>query len=104
MAKTILQQLFDGEIYPSQTINPNNPRYNEAKKALAEEIDCFLKPLSKDEGEHFQKITDLYYEMAGIYNYECFAHGCRLGVKLVIESMNDANAKTELNEKDTLQG
>jgi hypothetical protein len=103
MAKSILQQLFDGEIYPSENINPSNPKYNEAKKLLAEEIDDFFKTLSGADRERFQKINDLYYEMASIYNYECFAHGFRLAVKLMVESMNDTN-RMQLDEINTPQG
>ena len=103
MAKTILQQLFDGEIYPSENINPSSPKYNEVKKILAEEIHHFQKTLSSDDREHFQKINGLYYEMESIYNYECFAHGFRLAVKFMVESMGTAT-KIQLEEKDTLQG
>jgi hypothetical protein len=88
MAKSILQQLFDGEIFPSEDINPNDPIYNEAKKSLDEETDYFLSILSGDDAERFQKINDLYIKTASIYNYECFAHGFRLAVTLLLESMS----------------
>ena len=88
MAKSILQKLFDGEIFPSEDINPNDPTYMEIKKALDEEIDYFLKTLLDDNLERFQKINDLYCKTSSIYSYECFAHGFRLAVNLMVDSMN----------------
>jgi hypothetical protein len=88
MAKSILQQLFDGEIFPSENINPSDHIYNEAKKALDEETDYFLGILSGDNIDRFQKINDLYHKTAAIYDYECFAYGFRLAVKLMAESIN----------------
>ena len=96
MAKSILQQLFDGEIFPSENIKPNDPQYNEAKKALAEATDYLLSVLSSENLDRFQKINELYYETASIYNYECFAHGFRLAVTLMVDAMSGAahNAKS----------
>ena len=91
MAKPILQQLFDGEVFPSENINPDNPVYNETRKALDEETDCLLNALSGDDADRFHRITDLYCKMASIYNYECFAHGFRLATALMVESMDSKN-------------
>ena len=91
MEKSILKQLFDGEIFPSENINPNDPTYVETKKILDEETDCFQKTLSGDDLDRFQKINDLYCKTTSIYSYECFAHGFRLAVALMVESMNDKN-------------
>lgn len=87
MAKSTLQQLFDGEIYPSENVSPDTPEYNEAKKALAEEKEYFLNTLSGEDRERFIKIDDLYYDISGMYGYECFAHGFRLAIALMVESL-----------------
>ena len=89
MIKSVLQKLYDGEIFPSENINPNEPQYNEAKKALDEEINYFTSTLPDDDLERFQKINDLYHKTAAIYDYECFAHGFRLAVALMLESIGD---------------
>ena len=91
MGKSILQQLWDGEIFPSENINPNDPTYIETKKILDEETDYFMKILSGDDLARFQKINDLYCKTTSIYSYECFAHGFRLAVALMVESMNGKN-------------
>ncbi|MDR2581755.1 MAG: hypothetical protein LBC85_12295 [Fibromonadaceae bacterium] len=87
MSKSKLHQLFDGEIFPSENINPSDPKYAEVKKALDEEINYFIGTLSDGDAERFQKINDLYYKAAAMYDYECFAHGFRLAVTLMVESM-----------------
>ena len=89
MAKSILQHLFEGEIFPSENIKPNNPEYNEAKKALDDETDYFMNTLSGDDLDRFQKLNDLYCKTESIYTYECFAHGFRLAVSLMVESVNN---------------
>ena len=91
MGKSILQQLFDGEIFPSENINPSDPIYVETKKILDEETDYFMNVLSGDDLDRFQKINDLYCKTTSIYSYECFAHGFRLAVALMVESMNGKN-------------
>ena len=87
MAKSILQQLFDGEIFPSENINSNNPEYNEATKILAVEKEFFLNKLSGDNLEHFHRLADIYCQIESIYSYECFAHGFRLAVALIVDSI-----------------
>jgi len=91
MEKSLLQKLYDGELFPSENINPADPKYNELKRALASETDHFTAILYGDERECFEKINSLYYEAASIYNYECFANGFWLAVNLMVESLNVKN-------------
>jgi len=88
MEKPILQQLFDGELFPSENIRPDSSVYNEMDKALSEEIEYLMNTLFGDDLDRFQKINDLHCKTASIYNYECFAHGFRLAVALMVETMN----------------
>ena len=89
MKKSILQNLYDGQIYPSETITEkNNHEYKRVSKVLAEIKGGFVENLSDEEREKFAKIEELHYELGGVYSYEGFAHGFRLGVKLLIEVMN----------------
>ena len=100
MGKSILQQLWDGEIFPSENINSNDPKYNEAKRILAEEKESFLNKLSGDTLEHFQRIAEIYYQTETIYSYECFAHGFRLAVALMVDSIGSNNDSSKGNQTD----
>lgn len=86
MSKNILQQLFDGEVYPAEDIIGNR----KLSKRLAEEKAAFIKSLSEHDREMFQKVDDLNDESANIYGYECFAHGFKLGATLLFEALRDS--------------
>ena len=90
MNKNILQQLYDGEIYPAENIGHRNPDLQQINDRLSEEKDKLIKSLSENDRANFQAVDDLSGESAAIYGYECFAHGFKLAVSLLLESMNDA--------------
>ena len=54
--KNILQQLFDGELYPSENLCVNTPEYKRISGALGKEKEQFVETLSECNCEHF----DLY--------------------------------------------
>jgi len=83
MNKTILQQIFDGELYPSETINDHESC--KISNIISEEREYLLENLSDGDKERLQKMNDMYHELANIYGGECFAYGFRLGALLLIE-------------------
>lgn len=91
MEKSILQQLFDGEIFPSENIRPNSSAYQEMDKALSEEIEYLMNTLSGDNLKWFQKTRDLQFETTNIYLYESFAYGFRFAASLMAESLHNTN-------------
>ena len=91
MAKSILQKLYDGELYPSENIRVDTPEYHKIKTALAAEKERLLKTLSDDKRVTFGKIEELYDELYDTYSYAGFAHGFKLAVSLIFESQNDAD-------------
>ena len=87
--KSILQDLYDGKIYPSENIiDVESPEYQKINSALMDVKERLTQHLSDGDRELFAKIEDLYYELNGIYSYQSFAHGFRLGVKLMAEALN----------------
>ena len=91
MNKNILKQLYDGEIYPAENIIGNaNPELQKINERLAEEKAAFIKSLSEADRAKFQSVDDLNDESAALYGYECFAHGFKLAVSLMTESMSGA--------------
>jgi len=89
MDKGILQQLYDGEIYPAENVGKNNSELQKMNDFLSEGKTKFIKSLSDKDREDFQKIDDLQNESAIIYGYECFAHGFKLAATLMLESFSD---------------
>ena len=88
MAKSILQKLYDGEIYPSENICVDTPEYHKLNDKLADEKERFVKTLTENNISIFTNIEDLHYEITNLYSYEGFAHGFRLAVALMFEAMN----------------
>ena len=104
MNKSILQQLYDGEIYPAENIIGNaNPELQKINDRLAGEKAAFIKSLSEADRANFQKVNDLNDESAALYGYECFAHGFKLAVSLLTESLNGADG-INCNGKNTADG
>ena len=95
MAKSILQKLYDGEVFPSENIRVDTLEYRKIKTALAAEKERLLKTLSDDNREIFDKIEELYSELFDTYSYAGFAHGFKLAVLLILESKNDTDKQTE---------
>jgi len=88
MAKSILQKLYDGEIYPSENICVDTPEYHKLNDKLADEKERFIKTLSDNNRDLFKIIEELYDELPEIYSYAGFAHGFKLAVSLMAESLN----------------
>jgi hypothetical protein len=90
--KTILQQLFDGEIYPAEAINPDKTDAESFKinNLILDETEYFYKLLSEKDIERFDKLEELYNRSSAIYGYDCFAYGFRLGASLLIEIYFDS--------------
>lgn len=85
MNKTLLQQLYDGEVYPAEKIIPKDSKYRELCRKLGEEKNHLREQLSEDERERFEVIETLSQEMAYLYSYENFSCGFRLGIGLIME-------------------
>ena len=99
MAKSILQKLYDGEIYPSENIRVDTPEYNDTQRALTSEKECFVKTLSDESRESFNKIEELYGKLINIYSYADFAYGFRLAVDLIFDARNGNISGYNQNEK-----
>lgn len=87
MSKTLLQQLYDGEIYPAEDVNPKNPKYRELCRKVGEEREYFRNKFSGSDREQFDEMDNLYQEITAIYGYEDFSFGFRLGAGLMAEAL-----------------
>ncbi len=91
MNKTLLQQLYDGEIYPSENIKPKEPRYTELNRAIGNEKSYFMNTLSEDDRKRFKELDNMYYQMLAMDTYEHYKYGFRLGVSLLIEALKGSD-------------
>jgi len=96
MAKSILQQLYDGEIYPSENIRVDTLEYHKLKSSLTDKKERFIKTLSDNNRDLFKSIEELYDELPEIYCYTGFEYGFKLAVSLMSEALN--GTKKEQNQ------
>lgn len=57
--KTILQELFDGSIYPDELIISRDPEYWPLNKKISGMMDMWRNKLSKDDFTEFETLMDL---------------------------------------------
>ena len=93
--KNLLQQLFDGKVFPSANIGVGNPELHTATRLAEDAKVKFAKKLPDIDREEFNQIYDLHDKASGIYSYESFAHGFKLGVTLLHEALSDADGLTK---------
>lgn len=81
----ILDMLYDGQIYPAESVKPETEKYqrlNEEKQRLMDEL---REKLTDDDQQQLDRIDEL---SDGICDEECrcmFAEGVRFGVGLMKE-------------------
>ena len=98
MNKSLLQQLYDGEVYPAEQIVPKGTQYRELSRKLGEEKQYIGEQLSASDRERLEKIQNLSGEIASLYGYENFFHGFRLGVGLMMEALAGRNGSLGDNQ------
>lgn len=86
MTKSILKQIFNGELYPSEQIVFTDPKYPEASQKRSDMKESFIDSLSKEAQQTYENIEVLTAEIEDMYNYECFAEGFRIGAALAMET------------------
>lgn len=86
MSKTLLQQLYDGEIYPGEAIWCKNHEYRELAQKIDNETEYFRKILSPEDWNRFENLYDMVTDKMSPYSYENFLYGFRLGVGMMVET------------------
>lgn len=87
----ILEELYNGKIYPFENIIPQDKKYQEINGRIGELREYFSGKLSAEDKEKFENWNDLIYESRYMEDYENFAYGFRLGVRLIIDAMPGRN-------------
>lgn len=87
MSKSLLQQLYDGEIYPSESIYLEGGTHTERQRKICEEVEHYKNTLSLEEWKRFEALDDLRLERSDAYFFANFMYGFQLGVKLMVEAL-----------------
>ena len=88
MSKSILQQLFDGEIYPAEDVVLKEPQDKELSEKINNETKYFQSVLSPDDWKRYEDLVDMQAAASNAYHYAYFIYGFRLATKLIIEGLS----------------
>ena len=81
----ILEAIFNGEIYPAETVVPKSEKFREAGQAIADIMRYFEQTLSKEDYEKLERLNDRLADSQNIQNKEQFKYGFAMGVLLMKE-------------------
>ena len=83
--KSIIEELWNGERGPQDTLVDNNPHYKELQHLQSRNKSELLESLSEDQKEKLEKYCDTTLEMNSVSEREAFASGFRIALRLAAE-------------------
>ena len=95
MRKSILEQLYDGEIHPAAHIQPTSQEYLDASQKLEDEKEYFCSKLSEEDKERFADFCDLFDTVHNFYAYEDFASGYKMAAKLALAAYEEGQKRAD---------
>ncbi len=83
-----LEELYYGNIVPNEKCAKLNSEVTELLKLLNRNEEKLTATLTEEQKETFEKYKDCNREISEICEREAFLNGFRLGVRIIIESVN----------------
>ena len=81
----VLEALFNGEIYPAETVRPRDRRYDEATQSVSDSMHYFEQTLSEGDYERLKTMSDDLNDAQARENEEHFMSGFVMGMRLMQE-------------------
>lgn len=82
---SILEDLYNGKIYPFESIVPQDKAYRTTNREISEMREYFAAKLSQEDKEKFKRLNDLIHQSTYMESYENFTYGFRLGVLIMCD-------------------
>lgn len=76
---TILEAIYNGELYPAETVVPNNSKYTEAKKAMTVLLNELQESMSEEQFAKVSKLYDTIFDAEAVESLEQFSMGLQSG-------------------------
>jgi len=83
--KTIIRQLFCGELHPWERAVPNDSDIRKVSNHISKMAEEWKEHLSSEDGEKLQEIVEELYHYSSILEADAFEYGFRLGAKMMID-------------------
>ncbi len=88
--KSLVEQLFDGEIYAAEQFNPYESKdYKKELEEVREVEDIFTSSLPSELHESYEDLVNARAALASSENYSHFARGFYLGAQLMKEILQN---------------
>lgn len=81
----LLDQLFNGEIYPSERIVVSTPEYKDAQRAAIQAHEDFEEKLCDTMRKELDEVYSKDSSVRSFYDEKYFVEGFRLGARLMLE-------------------
>lgn len=83
----ILKELYNGKIYPFETVVPKDAEYYPLSRKIAEARKYLLSKLPQKDKDRLEKYDNMVYETEIMLNYAYFETGYKLGAELIYEGL-----------------
>lgn len=96
--KSILEELYNGSVYPAELIYSRDPEYRQTQHKIIEETKYFTDKMSKEDQKRFDELESLYNHSSFLNATESFVHGFRLAALIMIETYTGKGKITHNDE------
>lgn len=86
--KSILEELWHGNLDPSWTCHRLTPEVKELTGSIADHYESLLPTLTDRQKEILEKFDERRAELASIHEREIFVYAFRLGARMAVEVMS----------------
>ena len=83
--KTILEELYDGHIFPAELIVTKNPEYRPLNRKISDIKETWKKKLSEDDYKLLEAFLELRCESNAMEASASFEYGFKLGAMIMLE-------------------
>lgn len=85
--KSILEELYYGNISPDETVISTDPEYRPLNRKISEAVENWKNRLSEQDFEDLEELLYLCTQADSMQTRAAFLHGFKLGSAILIEVM-----------------
>ena len=93
MMNKILEDLYEGRVYPSEQYKPITKYYTHLRKEQQKHYDEFKRKIDSSLIEEFDDIIDEKCNAISIELSEMFIYGFKIGAKMMMEILQETDTK-----------
>lgn len=83
--KTILEELYEGNIYPDELIIPKDPEYWPLNQKISDTIEALKEKFSEDDYKQLEELLKMRCVTSSQDATASFLYGFKLGANIMIE-------------------